>query len=45
MTMSGSAWIIIGVIGVALAAFAIPYGFYKKSKQNVGRDAANLVAD
>jgi len=37
--MSGNAWIIIGVIAVALAAFAIPYGFYKKSSQNASRNA------
>ena len=29
--MTGNTWIIIGVIATALAVFAIPYGFYKKS--------------
>lgn len=42
--MSGNAWIIIGVIAVALAAFAIPYGFYKKSSQSVSRNAAESEA-
>ncbi len=30
--MSGNAWITIGILSLALSAFAIPYGFYKKSK-------------
>jgi len=31
--MTGNAWIIIGVLAAALAAFAIPYGFHRKSKE------------
>ena len=30
--MTGNTWIIIGILSAALTAFAIPYGFYKKSK-------------
>jgi len=42
--MSGNAWIAFGVVAAAVAAFAIPYGFYRKSKEHsesritVGRD-------
>ena len=32
--MAGNTWITIGVIAAALAAFAIPYGFYKKSNEH-----------
>lgn len=32
--MTGNTWIIIGVISAALAAFSIPYGFYRKSKEH-----------
>jgi hypothetical protein len=32
--MNGNTWIIIGVIAGALATFAIPYGFYRKSKDS-----------
>jgi len=32
--MNGNTWIMIGVIAAALAAFAIPYGFYRKSKDS-----------
>ncbi len=31
--MTGNAWIIIGIIAAAIAAFTIPYGFHLKSKQ------------
>lgn len=31
--MTGNAWIITGIIAAAIAAFAIPYGFHLKSKQ------------
>lgn len=31
--MSGNTWIMIGMIAAAVAAFAIPYGFNKKSKE------------
>lgn len=31
--MAGNAWIITGIIAAAIAAFAIPYGFHLKSKQ------------
>jgi len=31
--MSGNLWIIIGIIAAAIAAFAIPYGFHQKSKE------------
>ncbi|MHA1280488.1 MAG: hypothetical protein ACTSQ8_25270 [Candidatus Helarchaeota archaeon] len=30
----GTTWIIIGILAAALAAFAIPYGFYKKTKDH-----------
>jgi hypothetical protein len=31
--MSGNMWIILGVTTLAISSFAIPYGFYKKSKE------------
>ena len=34
--MAGNTWILIGVIAAALAAFALPYGFYKKSRDHTG---------
>lgn len=33
--MIGNAWIIIGIIAAAIAAFAIPYGFHLKSNQQL----------
>jgi len=30
--MSGNSWIVLGVVAAAVAAFAIPCGFYLKSK-------------
>ena len=36
--MNANTWILVGVIATAVAAFAIPYGFYKKSK--VGEDSS-----
>lgn len=32
--MSGSTWILIGCLSAAFSAFAIPYGFHLKSKEN-----------
>lgn len=44
--MTGNTWIIIGVIAAALAAFALPYGFYKKSKDhNVSNLAGNNIKE
>ena len=45
--MTGNTWIIIGVIAAALAAafnaFAIPYGFYKKSKGRSVKDKETII--
>lgn len=42
--MTGNTWIIIGVIAAALAAFAIPYGFYKKSNGRSVKDKKAVMS-
>lgn len=41
--MTGNTWITIGVIATALAAFAIPYGFYKKSNEHSSKDKKAII--
>ena len=41
--MTGNTWIIVGVVAAALAAFAIPYGFYKKSNERSLKDKDTII--
>lgn len=46
--MTGNTWIIIGVIAATIAAFAIPYGFHRKSIEmnkttNVGGNFTQII--
>jgi hypothetical protein len=41
--MTGNTWIIIGVIAAALAAFAIPYGFYRKSSEGSAKSEKTVM--
>ena len=36
--MSGNIWISIGVVCLAISAFAIPYGFHLKSKEDADKN-------